>query len=151
MRNGQILVFDDMISSSTTAYTSASLYDRLGGHDEIAIIAVIDNVSTSSVGFDLFIEHSCDTRNWLQRNDNGQAFPPPGAATSGDITFSATNTPLLSPNTTYSRMFSDPCTGISKVAGAGGSMGPLLPFVRLAMKLTSGSAHVKVYVVQRDL
>jgi len=151
MRIGQIIVFDDMIASSATTYTSAGLYDRLGSHDEIAVIAVIDNVSTSSVGFDLFIEHSCDTRNWLQRNDNSQVFPPPGTAATGDITFNATNTPLLSPNTTYTRMFSDPCTGISKVAGAGGSIGPLLPFVRFAMKLTSGSAHVKVYVVQRDL
>jgi len=149
MRNGQVLVFDDMITSSATAYTSAALYDRLGAHDEIAIIAVIDNVSTSGVGFDLFIEHSCDTRNWLQRNESSQTFPPPGAAGTGDITFNATNTPLLNQNTTYARMFSDPCTGVSKASSTTG--GPLLPFVRFAMKLTTGSAHVKVYVVQRDL
>lgn len=76
MRNGQLLIFDDMITSSVTAYTSAAHYDRLGSHDELAIVVVIDNVSTSSVGFDLFIEHSCDTRNWLQRNDPAQTSPP---------------------------------------------------------------------------
>jgi hypothetical protein len=149
MRNGQLLVFDDIIQSPGPTYTSAALYDRLGSHDEIAILAVIDNVSTTSVGFDLFIEHSSDTRNWLQRNDQNQAFPPNGTTGTGDITFNATNTPLLGTNTTYARMFADPCTGASRYAASLG--GPLLPFVRFAMKLTSGSAHVKVYVVQRDL
>jgi hypothetical protein len=149
MRNGQLLVFDEMITSAATAYTSAAHYYALGSHDEIAIIAVIDNVSTSSVGFDLFIEHSCDTRNWLQRNSSSQVFPPPGTAGTGDITFSASATPLLGTNTTYARMFSDPCQGIS-IAG-GTTTGPLLSNVRFAMKLTAGSAHVKIYVVQRDL
>jgi hypothetical protein len=148
MRNSQLLVFDDMISSAATAYTSAAHYDLLGRHDEIAVLVVIDNVSTSSVGFDLFIEHSCDTRNWLQRNDPSQAIPPPGTATFGDIKFNVTNTPLLSPNTTYMRMFSDPCIGVSNLSTVAG---PLLANVRFAMKLTAGSAHVKVYVVQRDL
>jgi hypothetical protein len=148
MRNGQLLVFDEMITASTMSYTSTAHYDKLGSHDEIAIIAVIDNVSTSSVAFDLFIEHSCDARNWIQRNDTTQTFPPPGIAGTGDIVYSATYTPLLTTNTTYTRMFSDPCKGVSNV---GTAAGPLLANVRLAMKLSTGSAHVKVYVVQRDL
>lgn len=147
MRNAQYLVFDDMLTSTSTAYTSSNLNDRLGSHDGMAIIAVIDNVSTSNVGFDLFIEHSCDTRNWIQRNDASQATP--GTPGTGDITFNATNTPLLGTNTTYARMFSDSCTGISKHGGT--TTGPLLAYVRFAMKLTTGSAHVKVYVVPRDL
>lgn len=148
MRNGQLLVFDEMITASATAYTSTVHYDVLGSHDEFAIIAVIDNVSNVNVGFDLFVEHSCDARNWLQRNDTTQAFPPPGAVGTGDIVYSGVFTPLLTTNTTYARMFSDPCKGVSNV---GTATGPLLANVRLAMKLTAGSAHVKVYVVQRDL
>lgn len=150
MRNGQLLVFDEMITTSVTAYTSSAHYDRLGSHDELAIVVVIDNVSTTGVGFDLFIEHSCDTRNWIQRNDTSQISPPPGAAGYGDITFNSTNTPLLGTNATYTRMFSDPCKGVSSFTGATVA-GPLLANVRFAMKLTTGSAHVKVYVVQRDL
>jgi hypothetical protein len=155
MRNGQLLAFDDIITSTATAYTTTALYDRLGSHDEISVLAVVDNVSTSGAGFDLFIEHSCDTRSWLQRNDLDQAFPPTEGDGSGDITFSATNPPLLGPNTTYARVFSDPCTGVSKyppqTGDPGGTGGPMLAYVRFAMKLTAGSAHVKVYVVQRDL
>ena len=148
MRNGQLLVFDEMITASATAYTSTVHYDRLGVHDQIAIIAVIDNVSVAGVGFDLFIEHSCDARNWLQRNDTTQASPPPGAPGTGDIVYSLVFSPTLTTNTTYTRMFSDPCKGVSNV---GTVAGPLLANVRFAMKLTTGSAHVKVYVVQRDL
>jgi hypothetical protein len=66
----------------------------------------------------------------------------------GDITYNSISTPLLSANSTYARMFSDPCKGVSNLTSA---VGPLLANVRLAMKLTAGSAHVKVYVVQRDL
>lgn len=149
MRNGQLLVFDEMITSAATAYTSAAHYHGLAGNDEIAILAVIDNVSTSNVGFDLFIEHSCDTRNWLQRNSSSQVIPPQGITGTGDISFSATFTPLLTTNTTYARMFSDPCQGVSMAGGT--TVGPLLANVRFAMKLTTGSAHLKIYVVQRDL
>lgn len=149
MRNGQLLVFDEIITSTATAYTSTAHYYGLATNDEIAILAVIDNVSTSNVGFDLFIEHSCDTRNWLQRNSLSQVFPPPGSVGTGDISFSGTFTPLLTTNTTYARMFSDPCQGVSMASAS--TAGPLLANVRFAMKLTAGSAHVKIYVVQRDL
>jgi len=149
MRNGQILVFDETVTSSATAYTSASLYERLGSHNQIAILVVIDNASATA-NFDLFIEHSSDSRNWIQRNDITQASTPPGTAGTGDITFNATpNPPQLSANTTFARMFSDPCIGVSKLSGT--TNGPLLPFVRFAMKLSAGSAHVKAYVVQRDM
>jgi hypothetical protein len=47
-------------------------------------------------------------------------------------------------------MFSDACQGVSRSTG-GLTSGPLLANVRFAMKLTTGSAHVKIYVVQRDL
>jgi hypothetical protein len=149
MQQSQILVFDEVITGGTVSYTSAALNDRLGMHDQIAICTVIDNVSGGPTNFDLFVEHSCDNRNWLQRNDLSQTSPPPGTVNTGDIIYnSSTNTPALTPNATFARMFSDPCKDRSNGAIAAG---PLLTYVRFALKLWSATAHVKVYVVQRDL
>jgi hypothetical protein len=78
MRPTEILVFNDIIYNGVTAYTSAAFNAALAQHDRLAVMAVIDNVSASST-FDLFIEQSCDGRNWLQRNDVSQASPAPGA------------------------------------------------------------------------
>jgi hypothetical protein len=146
MRQAELLVFNDIIYTGTTAYTIATFNDALADHDMMAVMAVIDNVSTTSVGFDLFVEHSCDGRNWLQRNDMGQSSPPTGSAGAGDITLNAMN-----PNLTYARMFSDAAWGLTKVGvAAGGAGGPLLGYVRFAMKLTAGFGHVKLYAVLRD-
>jgi len=146
MRQAELLAFNDIIYTGTTAYTIATFNDALASHDMIAVMAVIDNVSTTAVGFDLFVEHSSDGRNWLQRNDTNQAFPATESAGAGDITFASMN-----PNTTYARMYSDSAWSLTKVGvPGGGTGGPLLGYVRLAMKVTAGFAHVKLYAVLRD-
>jgi hypothetical protein len=145
MREADLLVFNDIIYDGTIAYTIATFNDALAQHDMIAAMAVIDNVSTTGVGFDLFVEQSCDGRNWLQRNDRAQAFPPTESAGSGDISLSG-----MSPNTTYARMFSDAAWSLTKVGAPGAGGGPLLAYVRFATKLTAGFAHVKLYATLRD-
>ncbi|MFO0759492.1 MAG: hypothetical protein U0359_23575 [Byssovorax sp.] len=147
MRPAEILVFNDIIYTNTTAYTSASFNNVLAQHGMFAIMAVIDNVSAANVGFDLFVEHSCDGRNWLQRNDPSQTFPPPNGPTTGDIMFNAS----LNMNTTYARVYSDTAWNVTKIgASLGNSGGPILGYTRFAMKLSAGFAHVKVYAVLRD-
>jgi hypothetical protein len=146
MRQADLLVFNDIIYTGTTAYTIATLNDALAQHDMIAVMAVIDNVSASTPGFDLFIEQSCDGRNWVQRNDTGQAFPPSEIAGAGDITIAS-----MGINTTYARMYADAAWNLTKVGvSGGGAGGPLLCYVRFAMKLSAGFAHVKLYAILRD-
>jgi len=146
MRQAELLVFNDIIYTGTTAYTIATLNDVLANHDRVAVMAVIDNVSITGVGFDLFIEHSCDGRNWLQRNDTSQSFPPTESAGAGDITLASMN-----PNTTYARMYADSALNLTKIGvSAGGAGGPLLGYVRFAMKLTAGFVHVKLYAMLSD-
>ncbi len=143
MRQAELLVFNDIIYAGAISYTIASFNDTLAEHDMIAAMAVIDNVSTASTGFDLYIQHSCDGRNWLSRNSASQAFPPVLASGFGDITLSG-----MGPNTTYARMCSDAALGITKQTTSAG--GPLLGYVRFGLTVTLGFAHVKVYAVLRD-
>jgi hypothetical protein len=145
MRPTEILVFNDIIYNGVTAYTSAAFNAALAQHDRLAVMAVIDNVSASST-FDLFIEQSCDGRNWLQRNDVSQASPAPGALGGGDITV-----PSMVLNGAYARLYADSAWGITKIGvSSGNSGGPLLGHVRFAMKLSAGFAHVKLHAVLRD-
>jgi hypothetical protein len=147
MRQAELLVFNDIIYAGTIDCTIATFNDVLAQHDMIAVMAVIDNVSTTAVGFDLYVQHSCDGRNWLQRSSAGQSFPPTYPSSFGDLTFASMN-----PNTTYARVYSDAAWGITKCGastGVGGG-GPMLGHVRLAMQLTAGFAHVKLYAVLRD-
>lgn len=138
MRHSHHLVFDEVIPGAAVAYTGAQHNDGLGRHDQIAIAVVIDNVSSGSSTFDLWIEHSPDGRNWLQRNDTSQTNNPTTyTAGQGDITTGAT----LSINTTYLKTFTDACQGKQ-------TLGPLLPYVRFALKPSSQS-HVKVYATLR--
>lgn len=143
MRQAELLVFNDIIYADSISYTSASFNDALAEYDIIAAMAVVDNVSTASTGFDLYIQHSCDGRNWLTRNSVGQPSPATVASGFGDITLAG-----MGPNTTYARMYSDAALGITK-QGAG-ARGPILAFVRFAITVTLGFAHVKVYAVLRD-
>ena len=143
MLQAEHLVFNDIIYPSPISYTSASFNSALAEYDMIAVMAVIDNVSTAITGFDLFIQHSCDGRNWLTRNSIGQSFPPTTTSGLGDITLTG-----MGPNTTYARMFSDAALGFTKQSGS--ATGPMLGFVRFAISVTLGFAHVKVYAVLRD-
>jgi hypothetical protein len=148
MRQAELLVFNDIIYAGSISYTSASFNDALAEHDMIAAMAVVDNVSTASTGFDLDIQHSCDGRSWLTRTDPNQSFPPSVVPGFSDITLAG-----MGPNTTYARMCSDAALGRTKQGvsnGDGGTRGPILGFVRFAMRVTLGFAHVKVYAVLRD-
>jgi len=147
MRRDHLLAFDEVISAAGGAaqvYTAATLNQRLAAHNQIGFQVVIDNVS-GTPSFDLWVEHSPDGRIWLQHSDLSQTFPPTESAGSGDISFGAGS---LAANTTYTRMYSNVVLGLSKVGT--GAYGPLLSNVRLSMKLSTGEAHVKVYVVLRD-
>jgi hypothetical protein len=147
MRRDQFLAFDEVISAasgSTEVYTAATLNQRLAAQNQIGLQVVIDNVS-GTPAFDLWVEHSADARNWLQQADVSQTFPPTEPAGSGDITFSSGT---LVANTSYTRMYSNFFPGFNRPPL--GSSGPLLSNVRLAMKLSAGEAHVKVYATLRN-
>jgi hypothetical protein len=143
MRQAEFLVFNDIIYAGAISYTIASFNDTLAEHDMIAAMAVIDNVSTASTGFDLYIQHSCDGRNWLTRNSIGQGFTSTLTPGFGDITLAG-----MGLNNTYARMYSDAALGITKQNTSAG--GPMLGYVRFGMIVTLGFAHVKVYAVLRD-
>jgi hypothetical protein len=148
MQAAELLVFNDIIYSGAIAYTSATFNDALASQDRLAIVAVVDNVSAIS-SFDLYIEHSCDGRNWILRNETSQAFPVTYLSSTGDIFIGG-----MGVNTTYAKMYSDSALAVNKaVSPVGYSFqgGPLLGHVRFAMKVSSGFAHVKVYATLRGL
>jgi hypothetical protein len=146
MIQAELLVFNDIIYPGATTYTSAAFNDALAQHDMIAVMAVVDNVSAASTTFDLYVQHSCDGRNWLQRSDANQNTPPTESSGFGDITRAG-----MGLNATYAVMYSDAAWSITKQGGGGGSGGgPTLGYVRFAMKIVTGFAHVKVYAVLRD-
>jgi hypothetical protein len=135
MRRANFVAFDEFLplgtSSSAPVFTSAELNAKLGQFDQLAIMIAIDNVGGSSIGgFELFIEHSADGRNFLVENTNSTT--PSG---SGDISI-----------TTLS-------TGVTNVKyGYHSGSSPLLNYVRFRLYFTNAttSAHVRVYVTQRD-
>jgi hypothetical protein len=148
MRRSIINAFDEVISLSTNsgvAYTSTALNDRLGGSDEISVFCVVDNAQGSGTGtFDLWIEHSGDGRNWLQVRDTTWTSPPTYSAGSGDISIGS-----LSSSQTYVRAAAFRPSGATNMGGSNWQ-GPLLPYVRIAMKLgTYNSVHVKLHVTGR--
>jgi hypothetical protein len=131
MIQAELLVFNDIIYTGSPSYTIATFNDALAQHDMIAVMAVVDNVSGGTPTFDLAIEHSCDGRNWLRRSDTLQS------------------SPLV--YTTRVGAYSDAAWGVTKQGtSAGGGGGPTLGYVRLAMSMNLGSAHVKVYAVLRN-
>jgi hypothetical protein len=145
MIQAELLVFNDIIYPGATSYTSATFNDALAQHDMISVMAVIDNVSVASTTFDLYVQHSCDGRNWLQRSDPNQSAPPTEISSLGDITRAG-----MGINTTYTGMYSDAAWSITKQGTVGAGGGPTLGYVRFALKIVTGSAHVKVYAVLRD-
>ncbi|HTN89033.1 MAG TPA: hypothetical protein VL242_35390 [Sorangium sp.] len=135
MRRANFIAFDEFLplgtSSSSPVFTSAELNSKLGHFDQLAIMVAIDNVGGSTIGgFELFIEHSADGRNFLVENTNSTT--PSG---SGDI--SITSLSAGSTNVKY---------------GNHSGSTPLLNYVRFRLYFTNGttSAHVKVFVTQRD-
>lgn len=146
MIQAELLVFNDIIYTGSPSYTIATFNDALAQHDMIAVMAVVDNVSGGTPTFDLAIEHSCDGRNWLRRSDTLQSSPLVYTPSFGDITLAS-----MAVNTTRVGAYSDAAWGVTKQGtSAGGGGGPTLGYVRFAMSMNSGSAHVKVYAVLRN-
>jgi hypothetical protein len=114
-------------------------------HDEITLFATIDDVqgTTGSNDFDCWVDVSSDQRVWLQRNDLTQALPPPRTPGSGDLFVKTTGFPTnLSDSLTNVLSYSDACLGVTFLGT--NNRGPLLAFVRLAIRLGTLGAHVRV-------
>lgn len=137
-RRTNLLIFDDYVPSNTTSlspvYTSAEFQHALATFDQIAVQAILDNVTRSgaTAGFELHIETSGNGRNFAQINSGGMA--EVSIAGSPGLLTTATNV----------------ATG--SYPGAISSAGAMLGFVRFAIHFTEATtaAHVKVYVTQRD-
>jgi hypothetical protein len=133
MRRRNELVFDEVINATslTPAFTSDKYDAILGQFDQLAIFVLIDEVSASNAGFSLYIDHSADGRQWIQGKNNS----PDVQITVGNLSTTATNV----------AWGSDPGTLVNPPT-------PLLGFVRLRMYFfnVAVTAHVKVYVTQRD-
>jgi hypothetical protein len=141
MLRNQILVFDEFIPNNGVAtYTHERFNHVLGAFDQLALMAVVDNVSTTTTdGFDIWVAHSADARQWLYRGNEQtvRTHPPLSIALNGDIHWPTSSLVRNAPNL---GLFRDPGTT------------PLLAYIRLELAFTgtATSAHVKVYAVQRD-
>lgn len=121
MRAANILVFDEHILASSITTINQSWNERLGGFDQLAIMAVIDDVTGGSTGFKVQIEHSADGRLWINKSATAEIAP------AGNLQ-----------------------TGQNALFGYDGGTIPNLGFVRLRIEqgLTT-SSHVRVYVTGR--
>jgi hypothetical protein len=143
MPHKRFTIFDDYVPAGSGAvYTSDRWNAVLGAFDEIAVHAIIDDVSGATGTFDCWIETSGDARNWLQRNDLTQATPAPHGVGTGDLFSSA-----LTSTSVSSLMYSDAAMGITKFGT--GRVGPLLGFVRLAVLVGTVGAHVRLHYCGR--
>jgi hypothetical protein len=139
-----IVVFDEYVAAGATAYTSDRWNAVMSRHDEITIFAVVDDVQGTSGAndFDCWLDVSADGRLWLQRNDLTQALPPPRTAGTGDLFVSSMTFPSTLSGTTV-LSFTDACLGVTLLGN--NNRGPLLAFVRLAVRLGSTvGAHVRI-------
>jgi hypothetical protein len=130
-----LLVFDEYIAGGTFGseyvYTPDGFNDILGVHDVIACEAVVDDVTlTGSGSFLLFLQHSADGRNFVF--SNGTTTPPAVP----ELKLGALST-----------------TSVNFGIGAYQGTYPLLGKVRFALQFgeVKTSAHVKLFVIQRDL
>jgi len=134
-RRANFAVFDDYVPmGSSPVYTSAAMNQALAVYDQMAIQAVIDNVTRTggTAGFELNIQTSGDGRNWANLNPTG--------------------TPEVSIDGTTPGLFTTK-TNIATGSFPGSvSQGALLSYVRFAIQFSENTtaAHVKVYVTQRD-
>jgi len=129
MRAANVLVFDEYCQSGSNSnpgyYTDQSLNDRLGMFDQLALMAVVDNVSGAGTNFKVSIDHSADGRIWLPKS------------TSAEIGSSS----AISPSATQQEAH----------FGSDAGTTPSLGHVRLHIDLGSTSAaHVRVFVTGRN-
>lgn len=118
------IVFDELVSGTNPLYTGNEHNDALGSGDRLGIMAVATNVTGSSVGLTVQVEHSGDAQNWI-------AFP------SGSPEISVAS---LASNTGY----------FGTRESFGGS--PLLSFIRLKVTLsgTTPACRLKITVTGRS-
>jgi hypothetical protein len=123
MRAANILVFDEYLQSGTSSYyTDQSLNDKLGVFDQLALMAVVDNVTSGGTGFRVQIEHSADGRLWPSKNTAAE-IAPGGSLGAGQTAY----------------------------AGGDAGTTPSLAHVRLRIDLgTTTAAHVRVFVTGRN-
>jgi len=84
MRAANLLAFDEYLTSGAAVmYTSDALNAQLGAFDQLALMAVVDDVTPDpnlgSSGFKVQIRHSADGRNWLPKNAFGVAVMTAGS------------------------------------------------------------------------
>jgi hypothetical protein len=136
MRRQNFTAFDENLPSGTIhtspAFTSNGQDSRLAQYDQLAVQVVIDNVAGANLGgFDLYLEHSADDRNFIPANP---AISQPSVG-SGEVSFKVLQ------------------AGSTNVAwGTHNGSTPLLGYVRFRMFFSNSttSAHVRVLVTQRD-
>jgi hypothetical protein len=153
VRHHVTVVFDDYVPATTSPtqfYTSNEWNSLLGRFDQFAIFCLVDNNSAGA--FDLWVDHSGDGRNWLQRNDKTQNQPSLYTVGTGDITWATLS--ATSPN--Y-RAFSDSIFGLTFAGSSGvyngqAAIGPILPYVRLNMRFAASvGGHVRVTFTGRGV
>jgi hypothetical protein len=128
MKRSNLLVFDDYVHGAfgEAAITSQQFNQALAKTDQLAIQAVVDNISgIVAAGFMVKVFHSTDGRNWIARSL--AAFP------SVDIDLSST---LLAAGSYF---------------GYDSGKSPRSAFVQLRIMMPLGvGAHVRVHVTGRD-
>lgn len=135
-RRTNLLIFDDYVPRNRTlsnpVYTSTEFDHALAMFDQIAIQVIVDNVTRSGMTAGLSLQ--------LQTSGNGRHYAPLGGSPEVNIP----GTPGLVTTATNVAAGSYPSSIYSG--------GALLGFVRFAIYFAEAttSAHVKVYVTQRD-
>lgn len=69
MRQFQQLCFDDYVAGTSSVYSAAVLDTLLGRFDRLAVHVVADKVGGTSPRITVMLEHSADSRRWLEKND----------------------------------------------------------------------------------
>jgi hypothetical protein len=145
MRKATLKVFDDFLppgSDTLGVYSGADADLILGKHDALALHVITDETSGSGTLI-VSVQQSHDGRDWFNRDGT----PVDG----GTIltTFSSAFTSAISQT-----VWSDAALGVSQNNGRGtGVNGPLMPYVRLFLRLATSaeSAHVQIFATQRDM
>jgi len=127
MRHHNFTAFDEYLVGATSAnptLTSTELNARLAHFDQLAIMAVVDNIDVNGT-FTLWIFHSADGRNFTSWS------------TAADI-----NAASIVTNQNNVFYCSVPTTT---------NQAPLLSYVRFSMSFaTTNRGHVRITVTQRD-
>jgi hypothetical protein len=124
------LVLDEYVSSSAAAFSHERFNPLLGAFDQFALMSVVEVETGATGSFNLWVSHSADARLWLYRGPSPETTSRPASGNISQATTAAT--------TLLTGAFQD-----------NGNL-PLLAFVRIEVVLTTATARVKVYAVQRD-